>query len=764
MKKRLTAWLLCAALAVTLQIPGKAAFTDISDSDTAIAAATLQGLGVVDGTGNSTFDPNGTLTRAQACKMIVETMGLGSQVNTYSRKTLFSDVTSSAWYNGYVNLAYSKGVINGYGNGTFGPNDSITYGQLATILLRMLGYTSARIGSVWPLDYTAFCEDLGLADGLPLSPMKPITRAQAAVLIYRAVKQTANGANRAYYETMEGVASTGEAILLDVAASYGGSAGLLMVYSLDGSGGTEYYTQANAQSDALVGSVGTLLFNGSGKVCGFIPLSSGYQDLQIGSATASTLKSAGGTSYRISSGAIVVSGGEVYPYQTSGYLQVNAKAGKNVRLYYKEDGTISHLYLTGGTAASSEAAVAESASISALARKLGISNQNYTITKNGAAATADALAQYDVGYYDGASGTLRLSDYRVTGYLSAATPSVTAASSITVAGHSFPVLECAWDGLGGFSLGDKVTLLLTDDGKVAAVEKTTSKLTADMIGVLDPSGHSVTLVGSGIVLSAADMDYDERDLGSLVKVTAASSLTCKGISTTSGGKLDIAGGTLGDMTLASSCAIYEWAGSGYVYDLEGNRGEADSDFSAIGWADSLASSYISYYHTNTAGQVDILLLKNVTGNCYTYGEVTIYPEGISLGVSGLTSTGATVENSSGVSEKYLSTVYVQSGSYVGVALGKSSQGYGRIAKVQTLTKLTGVSVEDFFQRGGVWYVETAAGDFPISERVEIYISGADTWLSGEDGLLNVLADGYSLTLYYDRALSEGGQIRLIQAK
>ena len=38
------------------------------------------------------------------------------------------------------------------------------------------------------------------------------------------------------------------------------------------------------------------------------------------------------------------------------------------------------------------------------------------------------------------------------------------------------------------------------------------------------------------------------------------------------------------------------------------------------------------------------------------------------------------------------------------------------------------------------------------------------WLSGEDGLTSVLADGYDLTLYYDRAPEEGGQVRIIVAE
>ena len=78
----------------------------------ATAAAVLQGLGIVSGTSSTTFEPDGTLTRAELCTMAVNAMGLSGQVSTYSRRTLFSDVPASAWYNGYVNLAANEGIIS----------------------------------------------------------------------------------------------------------------------------------------------------------------------------------------------------------------------------------------------------------------------------------------------------------------------------------------------------------------------------------------------------------------------------------------------------------------------------------------------------------------------------------------------------------------------------------------------------------------------------------------------------------------------------
>lgn len=765
--KKCISLILCLALCLTaLPVGAGAAFTDISDEDTAVAAAALQGMGVVSGTSSTAFSPDETLTRAQACTMAVNAAGLGSQVSTYARRTLFTDVPASAWYNGYVNLAYSQGFVNGNGDGTFRPDDPVTYGEMATILLRMLGYTSAEIGSVWPLDYTGFCDDLGLSDGLGLGAYDQLTRGEAAVLLYRAMKAEVNGSDQPYYETISGISSTGEVILLDTDASYGGSDGLLMVYDT-AAGETAYYTQKLSQSETLEGYLGTLLFDSSGRAAGFLPEDGGTLELTVDSATASTLTDRSGTSYRISSGAVVISGGETYPYSTSGYLQVNAKAGSTVRLYYNDAGSIAYLWLSGGTGSSSETAVATAASAGSLARALGVSG-SYSITKNGAAADSGDIAAYDVGYYDAASGTLRVSDYRVSGYLTAASPSVTAAETVTVAGCSLEVLESAWDTLGELSLGQRVTLLLTDDCKVAAAYPA-AELSAEMVGVLAEDGRSVTLAGSGVALSAEDMDYDEEDRGGLVTVTASSAtrLRCSAVSSDAAGTLDLDAGTLGELELASALAVYEWAGGGYVCDLEGEQGAFSTGLEDITWTDSLSASAVSYYHVNSAGQVDVLLLEDVTGNCYEYGRVSVYSgsEGINLGSGTMEAynQAAALTNSEGSTGKMLCTQSVTGGRYVGLALGRYSDSYERVMAVRTLTTLTGSGADDFFQQDGSWYAEADGEEYPVSDQVQVYFEDSETWLSGEEGLAAALADNYDLTLYCDAAPSAGGQIRIVTA-
>ena len=405
---------------------------------------------------------------------------------------------------------------------------------------------------------------------------------------------------------------------------------------------------------------------------------------------------------------------------------------------------------------------------SSLSRALELSGKTYTITKNGAAASAGDLEQYDVGYYDAATATLRVSDYRVSGFLAEASPSVTAATTLTVAGCAFDVLECAWETLGDLKLGDKVTLLLTDDGKVAAAYPS-KEVRAEMIGILAGDGRSVTLSGSGITLTADTIDYEESDLGGLVVVSAssASTLQCREVSSAAK-DLDLTEGTLGDLELAPSCLVYEWAGSGQVYDLEGNAGAASADFSAITWTERLDAENIAYYHTNSADQVDVILLENVTGSCYEYGKINRYSaeDGINLGSGSMNAynPAATLTNSSGRSEKYLCAISGSNDRYVGIALTPTNSGYERISQIRRLREVGGLDSGDFFLQDGVWYAEAKGSEYRVSDQVEIHLSEADIWLEGTEGLETILADGYDLTLYYDRAPEEGGQVRIIVAE
>ena len=91
------------------------------------------------GYGNGLFGPNNTLTRAQFAQILYNKEGRPA-VNYLLQ---FTDVSGEAWYTEAVRWAASQGIVGGYADGRFGPNDNITREQLAVMLWRYAGSPAA---------------------------------------------------------------------------------------------------------------------------------------------------------------------------------------------------------------------------------------------------------------------------------------------------------------------------------------------------------------------------------------------------------------------------------------------------------------------------------------------------------------------------------------------------------------------------------------------------------------------------------------------
>ena len=774
MKKKLLSLILAGCLLCPLvSAPATATFTDIADPDTALAAGVLEGMGIVSGVRQGVYSPDTALTRAQFCVLIIHTMGKKDLVNTYTQKALFTDVKPGSWYTGYVNLAYSLNLLSGYGNGKFGPDDPITYGQAATLLLRLLNYTSSEIGKIWPADYVNYAGALELDEGLSLSADSHVTRGQAAILLYNTLNTHPKDSSAEFYRSFADTASAKTAILLATDAESGTQTGLAMACILgSGTATIEYFPQKNRLSDAVIGCVGDLMLTAAGKAVGFMPTGIRSDDVVISQAKASGITDPSGTLHKITGSTPTVIGEDLYTWNTTGYLQANGQKDRTARLFYNDDGSVACVYVTKGAAtASTRAVFADSTTpLTEFLRELNITG-SYAITKNGAPAAAGDLATYDTAYFDTASRTLRTSDFSLTGYLQNASPALDGAETVTVAGCTVPVLESAWDTLGRYKLGDRVTLLLTDNGKVAAA---TSPLYNEMLGVLSTDGTSVTLCGSGLVITDKELESDARLAGTLVRCRVdKDGIYAYAYTSSLAGPLDLSAKTLGSYSLAPGCRIYEYGGGkgdySYVYSLSGELGQASSDFSAITWTDTVSTGDIRAAHLNSAGQVDVLLLHDVTGNSWQYGEYTPYrgEEGISSTSGGrrIYNDAATLTNADGETRKFFSSYGSTRHSTIsGVALGSSSDGSNQqAAGVLSLSSLP-ASADDFFLQGDVWYVDCDSLLLPLSDLIQVCITPSESWLSGEDGVRAALSSGLSLRVYYDRDPASGGQVRVLCAE
>lgn len=95
---------------------------------------------VVRGITPETFSPQETVTRGQFTVMLVRTLGLDED----ARANSFTDIPADYWCAGAVGTAVKMGLVSGYSNGTFGPNDPITREQMAAMLVRALRFSSTK--------------------------------------------------------------------------------------------------------------------------------------------------------------------------------------------------------------------------------------------------------------------------------------------------------------------------------------------------------------------------------------------------------------------------------------------------------------------------------------------------------------------------------------------------------------------------------------------------------------------------------------------
>ena len=168
-----------------------AAFTDSADIKVdADVVDTLVSLGIVEGFEDGSFQPNGTVTRAQMAKMIYVLRTGKSDASAYNDdKTSFTDI-GSHWARGYIKYCQSLGIIAGKSNTIFAPNATVTAQEAAKMLLVTLGYDATKAGltgSGWAARTNALADENGLLEDVNTSFTGPCPRQYAAQLIYNAL-------------------------------------------------------------------------------------------------------------------------------------------------------------------------------------------------------------------------------------------------------------------------------------------------------------------------------------------------------------------------------------------------------------------------------------------------------------------------------------------------------------------------------------------------------------------------------------------------
>lgn len=147
----------------------------------------------MDGVGGGHFAGERNLSRAQLAQILYNLSGKAAS----SGSTSFTDVPAGEWYFSAVSWAAQNGIVSGYSNGTFGPNDGITREQLAVMLWRYAGqpassgtlnFSDASQASDYALQALRWAVENGILSGNSNGNLNPggfATRAEVASIIMR---------------------------------------------------------------------------------------------------------------------------------------------------------------------------------------------------------------------------------------------------------------------------------------------------------------------------------------------------------------------------------------------------------------------------------------------------------------------------------------------------------------------------------------------------------------------------------------------------
>lgn len=172
-------------LSLILIIPSMSvfSFTDTDGTDYQAAVDVLSGLGIVGGYKDGTYKPQDNITRAEFAAIL--TRMLDTSVYTVPKTPIFTDVGKRHWALNYVNTGFVAGYFSGYGDGTFAPEEKIRFSEVVKTLVVILGYGDlAEVKGGYPSGYIAVAVENDLLKGISMDSQEYMTRGDVALFIY----------------------------------------------------------------------------------------------------------------------------------------------------------------------------------------------------------------------------------------------------------------------------------------------------------------------------------------------------------------------------------------------------------------------------------------------------------------------------------------------------------------------------------------------------------------------------------------------------
>lgn len=751
MIKKISATLLAAVMVMSV---GTAAVFADNGYSTAEKAGVLKSLGVIQG------DPDGNLrlddyvTRAEFTKMAVAISSARNSVASSLKVSPFKDVSYTHWSAPYVRLAATEGFIKGYSDFTFKPDNYVTFAEATTVALKLLGYTDEDFSALWPYGQMGTAENIGLTDDISGDYNSPITRGGCVILLNNLLDTNQKGSGTKYASVVD--CEIKESVILVATKSEDPSVASGKIYTTAGT-----YKMADNSLAENVGARGDILVRNGDEIISFIPTGETSSSKMVVYSTLGNVVigyvNGQLTQETVASGTTAYIGAAQSTFSAA---QSKLSMGSVMTMQKDSNGNIEYVSINEGATLQGPAVVTSGNWYSEYTSGLA----DYAVIRNGTKSSVSALKTNDVAYFAPDLKIMFVYANSKTGIYESASPNKDMPTSVKISGVTYELEGAAafnaLSSTGTIEFGDTVTILLGKDGKIAGAVTSATTASTEVYGFLKSAGKknftdekgneyssyyvNVVLPDGTLAEYATKSNFSSRT-NNVVKVSFSSgNATVSSLKhqSTVYGEFDAENYTVGGYSVSRDVKILEVSTA-----VQGETAIYKTVLPKRLDGVNLKDTDILYTTKNSDGAIDSMIIKDVTGDLYSYGIMTSVNK----------ESGAYTFDVGG-------TTYNENGQYTAVSKGNPAKfefDGNKLLSMVSISELSGniesISASELItEKGGV---------YKLSDSVGVYVtrtgSTTYTWTPLAD--LTENPDNYVLTAYYDKKESSGGRIRIIIA-
>lgn len=736
-----------------------------NDAVYAEAVEAISLYGIVSGYGGY-FNPDAAISRAEFSKIASIVSGNEDAASGLSGIKKFSDVDVNFWGNGYINTVSNNGLIIGYPNGEFRPNNNINLAEAVTVTLRMLGYGTDVLGDNWPYSYLVKAASLGLTENISKDAYSSVSRGEVAMIIYKALQTDINNTSDKLLTKLDIKESKETYVIATKNEDKSLSANQIKTDI-----GT--YELKNTNIDIPVLSKVKLILDKDDKVINMVTVyTPRLERIVVDSVLSGGVAYMDGISYKtmsIDDNTKVYFNGKESVYSD---ITTMLETGSTLDMYYGEDGEIDYIRFT--EAELSDPVVIGDNVYDSLAL-IGVTKDtanSLSVVRDGKAVKISDLRQFDVVYYSKELSTLYAYCDKISGVYQEAYPSKANVNSIKLSDVTLNIeTQTAAYKLGekggSYALNSKLTALLGRKGEIVDVVDLNSadvssygvllSATTEVSQDIDDKGTMIKyvtlLMGNGTEMKYKTNEDYTKQAGEVKHIYFEDDGTVKleKVSTdTVSGAIDLNNSKIGDSWLTSDAKIIEIL-SRPEYGEEGAATAKVIELSDFG-VDSLNRDNVVHAVKNGQfGDVSLLVVQNITNAGYIYGVLT--KSNSNIGQMSASSTFEILSDGKIQTYNYNAAKNIASG--IGVRYKLSG---GSIDEISALVKVdySGKCEAIDFTR-----IRMGNNTYKLASDVQIY-KKSDTYEYTAVSVNDCTADMMkNARLYADKPTTNGGLIRVI---